>query len=229
MSAPVTNPIAIAPTAPLRIAPKRWNVSSWALWRAGDAGPAGLAPGTLGGAQAGARATFQIAPERLPRVALAARVSSPLRRSGTEAALGLEWQPAADLPVRLLAERRQRITGEGRSAFALLAHGGVSDRALGGGFDLNAYAAAGVVGAKRRDLFAEGRATVTRALGPVRVGVGAWGGAQPGVERLDVGPTVALPLRLGAVGSRVSVDYRLRVAGDAAPGSGPALTIATGF
>jgi hypothetical protein len=36
---------------------------------------------------------------------------------------------------------------------------------------------------------------------------------------------------LGAAGvrARVSLDWRFRVAGAAAPGSGPALTVATGF
>ncbi len=35
--------------------------------------------------------------------------------------------------------------------------------------------------------------------------------------------------RLGGANARIAVDYRQRVAGDAVPGSGPALTISTGF
>lgn len=204
-------------------------MSSWALWRPGESGPTGFGTGTLGGSQVGARALVPIFTDRVPRLALSARVSAPLRRRGLEAALGVEWQPSADLPVRLLAERRQRIVGEGRSAFALLAHGGVSGLALGRGLALDAYGATGVVGVRSRDVFAEGAATVTRELGPFRVRAGVWGGAQPGATRLDGGPTVALPLRVGNAGVRVSLDYRLRVAGKAAPGSGPALTIGTDF
>ena len=204
-------------------------VSSWALWRPGDGAATAFGAGTFGGSQAGVRATLPILSDQVPRLALSARVSAPLRRRGAEAALGVEWQPSAAVPVRLLAERRQRVTGEGRSAFAMLAHGGVSGRALGHGLTLDAYGAAGVVGARSRDPFVEGATTVTRPLGPVQVGVGAWGGAQPGTARFDVGPTVALPLRFGNAGMRVSLDYRLRVAGDAAPGSGLALTIGTDF
>jgi hypothetical protein len=33
----------------------------------------------------------------------------------------------------------------------------------------------------------------------------------------------------GAVHSRLSLDYRFRVAGDAVPASGPALTLSAGF
>jgi hypothetical protein len=54
----------------------------------------------------------------------------------------------------------------------------------------------------------------------LRVGVGAWGGAQNGVNRLDVGP-----LRLswfgGHTGARLAVDWRVRVEGNAQPTSGP--------
>ena len=47
--------------------------------------------------------------------------------------------------------------------------------------------------------------------------------------RLDVGPSAMVSFRLGEAQSRVAVDYRLRVAGDAAPASGPALTFSAGF
>lgn len=229
------SPAPFAVATPLGIPPRGSRplagvtVSSWALWRPGESGATSFGTGTLGGSQAGVRALLPILGEQVPRLALSARVSAPLRRRGAEAALGVEWQPSVDVPVKVLAERRQRFVGEGRSAFALLAHGGVSEQPMGGGFRLDAYGAAGVVGARSRDLFVEGAATVTRPVGPVRIGAGAWGGAQPGTARLDVGPTVALPLRLGGAGVRVSVDYRLRVAGAAAPGSGPALTIGTDF
>jgi len=46
---------------------------------------------------------------------------------------------------------------------------------------------------------------------------------------LDVGPSASLDLKIGAALARVSMDYRLRVAGDAEPGSGVAITLSTGF
>lgn len=215
-------------------APGRLSLDAWLLARTGD-GAAALATGgaLLGGSQAGARLLYHVAGDANAPVSLSARLSSPLRRDGAEAALGVEWQPTARLPIRLLAERRQRVNGTGRSAFALLAHGGVSDQPVAAGFRLDAYAQAGVVGARRRDLFADGGATLVRSLGGadngLAVGVGAWGGAQLGASRLDVGPRVTTTIGVAGVRTRVSLDWRFRVAGDAAPASGPALTIGTSF
>lgn len=183
--------------------------------------------GLLGGSQAGARLLFRVNDDAAAPLSLSARVSAPLRSNGTEAAIGVEWHPVAGLPVRMLAERRQRLSGDGRSAFALLVHGGVSDRRVAAGLRLDAYAQAGVVGARSRDLFADAGATLVRPLGArgVAIGAGAWGGVQPGASRLDVGPRITT-----AVGTaRVSLDWRLRVAGSAAPSSGPSLTVGTDF
>jgi hypothetical protein len=63
----------------------------------------------------------------------------------------------------------------------------------------------------------------------VRAGGGVWGGAERHAARLDVGPTAALSFRLGDAPLRLAVDYRWRVAGDAAPQSGPAFTFSAGF
>ena len=63
-----------------------------------------------------------------------------------------------------------------------------------------------------------------------RIGAGAWGGIQKGASRLDAGPgaTVSMPLSPKVFG-RLAVDWRFRVAGNAEPDSGPALTVAAGF
>lgn len=208
--------------------PARLTGSAWVLARGGSEA-ATATNGLLGGSQAGARVLFRLNDAVARPLSLSARLSTPLRRDGAEAAVGVEWQPLAGVPIRLLAERRQRLTGEGRSAFALLVHGGVSDRPIAAGLRLDAYAQAGGVGASRRDLFADGGATLVRPLGSgLAIGAGAWAGAQPGATRLDIGPriTAALP---GATLARVSLDWRFRVAGGAAPSSGPSLTISTGF
>ena len=63
----------------------------------------------------------------------------------------------------------------------------------------------------------------------LRLGGGAWGGAQDGAKRVDVGPTATLDLPVGGVNTRLSADYRFRVAGDAAPDSGAAITFSAGF
>jgi hypothetical protein len=61
------------------------------------------------------------------------------------------------------------------------------------------------------------------------LGAAAWGGAQEGAARLDLGPTLRLDLTVGQVPARVSLDWRQRVASDASPGSGVAATVSAGF
>ena len=209
------------PPAPAR---SPWSLSAWAFVR--DGGGASLAPGgLLGASQAGVRVGYNLS----PALALTARVSTPRRTAGAEAALGLEWRPSPRLPLRLLAERRQKLGPEGRSAFALTAYGGVSDARLGR-FRVDAYGQAGMVGTKRRDLFADGAARLTLPVGKrLKLGAGAWAAAQPDAARLDLGPSATLRLPAGDAAVGVSLDWRWRVEGDARPGSGPALTVTTEF
>lgn len=219
----------VQPVAVVQASAGRLSGSAWMLAR-GARVAAVASNGLLGGDQAGARVLYRLNNNAGAPVSVSARVSSPLRHAGAEVAIGVEWQPVAGAPVRLLAERRQRVSGDGRSAWAVLTHGGVSDRLVAGGLRLDAYAQAGVVGARTLDLFADGGATLTRPLdvedfGNLAVGAGAWGGAQPGAARLDVGPRVTT--RIGR--ARVSLDWRFRVAGEAAPASGPSLTVGTDF
>jgi hypothetical protein len=220
----------------------RLSLSSWAFIRQeqpqlvdlrGPAVPVGEAPlasgGTLGGSQAGARLTWR------PTQALAVnlRVSAPLRQGQTkmagEAALGVAWQPLQSVPVRLMAERRKAIgaPGGGRDAFALLGEGGIYGRALPWQFRLDGYGQAGVVGLRTRDWFVDGGVTATRPLfGRFALGAGAWGGAQPGLSRLDIGPRLSMQVRPGI---RTHLDYRHRLFGRSEPGSGFAATVTTDF
>jgi hypothetical protein len=219
----------IAPSRPRLIAPSRWTGSAWLLLRREE--DAGLAPGgTLGGSQAGARLAWRVAgaPEHV--LSLSGRLYAPVARpSGAEASLGLDWRPSAALPVHLMVERRQALGREGRSAFAVAAYGGVSGRRLPAGLRLDAFGQAGVVGARSRDLFADGTARITTPAGRFDVGAGLWGGAQPGASRLDAGPHVSMRLPLAGDTVRFSAEWRFRIAGDARPGSGPALSIGTDF
>jgi hypothetical protein len=200
-----------------------WALAAWAFVRKG--GTAALAPGgMLGGSQAGARGTYRVAGKARP-LALSLRLSSPLEQPrGGEAAAGVDWKPLPSIPVHLLLERRQKLGSAGRSAFAVTAYGGGAVRL--GPLQLDGYAQAGAVGIGRRDLFADGALRAGLPLGRLRLGAGAWGAAQPGVARLDVGPRVEARLR-DAVS--LSADWRWRIAGNARPGSGPALTLAADF
>jgi len=203
----------------------RWSASAWVFGRRG--GAAGLAPGgTLGGSQAGARITYRLNGDPARPLAASFRAYAPLDSlRGAEASVGVDWKPSPKLPVHLLIERRQALGEEGRSAFAATAFGGVSD--IGAGpLSIDAYGQAGVVGARSRDLFADGSARVSLPVAGAKIGAGIWGAAQPRMSRLDVGPqaSVRLPGDL-----TLAVDWRLRVAGEAAPQSGPAVTLSAEF
>jgi hypothetical protein len=213
------------PAPPARTGASRWSASAWLLVRHEVAGRS-LAPGgTLGGSQASTRLTYTLG----GGFALSGRFYLPLRqRAGAEAAAGVDWRPVPSLPVNLLAERRQRLGRDGRNAFALTLYGGAS-RNLSPRLRLDLYGQAGVVGVRRRDLFADGSVRVARRLGPVELGAGAWGAAQPGAARLDAGPSLSWRLPIRDTHLRLQADWRYRHAGEAAPRSGPALTLAADF
>jgi hypothetical protein len=217
-------PAAMLP-APQSRGQSRWSASAWLLAR-GEHDQVSLAPGgTLGGSQAGGRLLY-----RLDRHwSLSARAYLPLRRpAGAEIAAGVDWRPIASMPVSLLAERRQAIGSEGRSAFSITAYGGFS-RAIGARIRLDGYAQGGIVGVRSRDLFVDGSLRAVATRGRLEAGGGAWGAAQPGAARLDIGPSLSyrLPVANGSV--RIEADWRFRIAGDALPASGPALVFATDF
>lgn len=222
---PNATPLALA----ARSAPGRWSASAWLFVRRDEGGTA-LAPGgMLGGGQSGARLLYRLNRDSRQRLALSGRLYAPLRRrAGAEAALGLDWHPIARLPVNILAERRQALGEEGRSAFALTIYGG-GGRRLPGGLRLDGYAQTGMVGLRSRDLFVDGAVRLSAPVGPVELGAGAWGAAQPGVSRLDAGPQISVRLPVEPTNLRLSAEWRFRLAGDAAPASGPALTLAADF
>jgi hypothetical protein len=201
----------------------RLQLTAWALLR-GSWGPGALAPGgTLGGSQAGARLTYNFSRS------LAASLRSSSSIGGVryaEVAAGVRWQPLASVPVALNFERRQALNNwGGRSAFALFAEGGLYQRPLFGIGNLDLYAQGGVVGFKSRDYFFDGGTTITRPLWRnFSAGLGVWGGMQPGLYRVDAGPRLTMAVGHGI---RLHADYRQRLAGEAMPASGPALTIAS--
>ncbi|HEY1142594.1 MAG TPA: hypothetical protein VGE68_01030, partial [Sphingomicrobium sp.] len=125
--------------------------------------------------------------------------------------------------------RRQAIGkfSTGRNDFALFAEGGLYQRPLGWNLFLDGYAQAGVVGLREHDFFADGGFAVTRPVwGRFSAGLGAWGGYQPGLYRVDAGPRVSMRVRQNV---SLHLDYRQRLAGAAAPSSGPALTLGANF
>ena len=221
-------PPAIAPTA--REPLDRWSASAWFVLRDGRGIAPGLGGGQLGGSQAGLRIAYAIGDAR--RVALVGRVATPLKGLGREAAIGLEWRPTK-LPVRLVAEYRVALDG-GRSGPAAGIIAGTGPAPLALGFDLETYGQAGIVRRRRDEPFAEGAARLSRTIATLGgakldLGVGGWGGAQRGVQRLDIGPSIGVRVPVAGKAIRLSLDWRQRIAGNARPGSGPVLVIGSDF
>ncbi|MBS0480239.1 MAG: hypothetical protein JSR79_13205 [Proteobacteria bacterium] len=209
---------------------RRWSASAWFVLRGGRGIAPGLGGGQLGGSQTGLRLTYAIGEAR--RVAIVGRVATPLNGSGREGAIGVEWRPTR-LPIRIVAEYRVSLDG-GASGPAVGAIAGVGPAPVALGFDLEAYGQAGVVRRRRAEFFVEGAARLSRrvfSVGDAKVdlGLGGWGGAQRGVSRLDVGPSVGVRLPVAGKAIRASLDWRQRIAGDARPGSGPVFVLGGDF
>ncbi|MEO0062898.1 MAG: hypothetical protein RLZZ08_1458 [Pseudomonadota bacterium] len=141
----------------------------------------------------------------------------------------------AQVPLRLMLELRLGDRPEGtRVRPAVMAISELPPLDLPLQATGEAFVQAGYVGGDFSTPFIDGQLRMERPLLHVssaylRAGSGAWGGAQRGSARLDVGPTAALHLPLGPVRGRLAVDYRFRIAGEAAPASGPTVTLSAGF
>ena len=209
----------------------RWSGSGWAFVRGGGHATPLSPVGQIGAGQSGVRVLYRLG----GGLSISGRVSRTIGGPDqTEAAGGINWQPFAHVPVHLTAERRVAIDHGGRNAFALGAAGGVYAVPLAPGWRLDGYGEAGVVGARRRDLYADGAVRAGRALDlgggrSLTLGLGAWGAAQPDAARLDAGPSAVLRLPVEHRTIAVALDYRARLLGDARPHSGVALTVGVDF
>lgn len=221
----------------------RWTLDAWAFLREGS-GAAPIAQGRVpvyGASQAGAILQHRLAPQsrRDPRLYLRG-YRALLDEPESEVAAGVSARPLPALPVRLAAEARftsNEFREELRPAVYAITE--ILPMQLPLGLTGEVYAGAGYVGGAADTAFVDGQASVVRRVASfdlareddVRLsfGAGAWGGAQRDAHRVDVGPTVRVDMSLGAVPARVSIDYRERVGGDAAPVSGIAATLSTQF
>ncbi|MEG3092484.1 hypothetical protein [Sphingomonas sp. PB1R3] len=219
-------PASIAPVWPdTPSRPDRWSLGIWAVARQG--GDALTPGGQLGGSQAGLRLLRRLDSRGAWSASL--RLSASASGVGREMGVGLDWQPSHTVPVRVLVERRVALD-RGPGGTALLAVTGIGPRPVAAGLTLTAYAQGGVVVRDRIEPFADGAMRVAVPLAPgLDLGIGLWGGAQRGAQRLDFGPTLGVAVPVGNRRVRLSLDWRQRVAGGAAPGSGPALSLAGDF
>ncbi len=212
---------------------RRWSINAVAFFRdSASRGLRSVAP-QLGGSQQ--VLTGRLALSRDGRWAVQGRVIGAGNRTRPdEAALAIIVQPLRAVPLHLVAERRVALAAGGRNATALYATTGASAALPDPAWRADAYGAAGVVGLRRGDSFAEGSARLTRTIastGGVTVegGGASWGAAQPGAARVDIGPTLTVRGTRSELASSVTLDWRHRIAGNARPASGPAVTLSVGF
>ncbi len=205
---------------------RRWSGSAYSVVR--GSGPVGLtAEPVLGGGQSGGAIAFTPDPLAARPLSVTLRGSAGHDDAGRSgfAAVGVAWRPLAGVTVA--AERRIAIGPAAHDDWTLrLAAGGDRTR---GRFRLTAYGEGGIVGTSTY-VAVQGRvaAVVHRAGVAVEPGVGTWASLQHDratVDRVDIGPGVIV--RAGVLAAQV--DYRWRVAGNAAPASGPVLTLSAAF
>lgn len=231
---PAINP---APALPLALARPasvdRWRGSAWLLWRDGSAPRAdAVTGGRLGGSQAGVRLDFDLNPHASSRATAYARASAALNSpASAEGALGMAWQPARAVPISFAAERRIALGKGGRNANAVMAVGGFGPAQVAPSLEVEAYAQGGMVGFRSNDFFIDGKMSLLAPVShsPLRIGASLSGGAQPQVERLDIGPELQVRLPLKPVAARLGIEWRERIAGRAAPASGLAVTLGADF
>ena len=208
----------------------------WAMWRDDTTTPLTSGRPGYGRSQAGAVLRYRLDPASNYAPQMHLRATRALQGSSeTDVALGASARPISSLPVRVVAEARVSETVNGTelrgAAYAVTELAPVN---LPVGLSAEAYLQGGYVSGDFATPFVDGQARITRELagtGDFRLsaGGGAWGGAQDDAQRLDVGPSAGISFRLGEVQGRVAADYRFRVAGNAEPSSGPALTLTAGF
>ena len=216
-----------------------WRLDAWALVRQGGARliGGGERPASYGSDQIGAVLAYRLAPGSMHEPATYARITHALADRGeTDTALGLRARPVPAIPVDIHAEGRLTHRPGRAAEFrpAVFLAGGFDSRALPAGIDTRGYGQAGYVGGDFATAFVDGALVAERGIvrlgsSEVAVGAGAWGGAQRGAARLDLGPSISVKLELGGAPARIDADYRWRVAGRAEPGDGGVLTLSTGF
>ncbi|MXP41763.1 hypothetical protein GRI75_08925 [Altererythrobacter soli] len=215
----------------------RWSGDAWLLLR--DDSAARLVAGrpAYGRSQTGAVLRYRLAQANGHRPTAYVRATRALDGPRErEVAAGLAVRPLPDLPLGVAAELRVYEHPGGRetrgAAFAVTE---LPPARLPFGFHGELYAQVGYVGGKFATAFADGQLRVDRRVigrgegRALRIGAAVSGGAQERAARLDLGPSATVSFPLGEAHSRLALDYRFRIAGDAEPGDGPALTFSAGF
>ena len=217
---------------------RRWSGDGWLMWREGGAvARNGVTPPTYGASQGGVVLRYRLAPNSAWQPTAYLRLTGAMDNSGqADSAFGFSARPIGALPVIAAVEGRVSRFSNGsihlRPAAMVITE--LTPQPLPFAMRAEIYGAAGYVGGPGATGFVDGQVRLDHHLatvGPteIRAGGGLWGGAQQGASRLDVGPAATVRVAGDHFGARLGLDWRLRVAGDAAPTSGPAVTLSAGF
>jgi hypothetical protein len=223
-------------------APRRWSGDAWVLVRRGSGGLA-AASGfpSYGASQAGGVLRFSLAPGSAHAPQAYVRLSRALGGFDEgEIAGGLSARPIPALPLRLLGEARaQRASRSTRvrpvaSLVTELPQVRLPLGAVGEAYAQAGYAGPALGGKRGATMFFDLQTVADRRLtgadrAELRLGGGVWSGGQKGAARLDLGPRASVRFAAGPARARLALDWRVRVAGNARPGSGPTLTFSAGF
>lgn len=239
LAADSNHPSAAAWRAQLVELRRRWSFEGYSLVRSGGSVALASSQPLFGGGQSGLRVGYTFDP--LARKPLDVFGRFNIAQDGlrfdsgsTQAGIGIGWRPLGRSGPYLAAERLLAVGTNARNAWTLRISDGAAHAAdTRIPLDVGIYGEASVIGVNRRDIAAGAQAY---ALYPflagertrLASGLSSWGGWQHGADdiaRLDIGPSVVLTRRIGAGSVELRADYRVRVAGDAAPGSGPAVTV----
>jgi hypothetical protein len=207
---------------------------AYSFWRGGSFTNVGAAPAAqYGGSQSGVIGSYALTKNGDAGPSLFVRAAvTPGRFAEQENAAGLRLRPIVSLPLTFVIERRFRVKSSDQSAVYVA--GSVDDVALVAGFRARGFAQSGIILGRKPDWFFDtgvraDQEILRRGKLKLSLGAGGWAGGQRQAQRLDLGPSVRGNFDLGGIQIEVAADWRLRVAGNARPNNGPALTISTGF
>jgi hypothetical protein len=205
------------------------QLTAWALVRGRQGAPLDTpslaSGGTLGGSQAGARLTYNFTRQ----IGATLRTTSEVGRRGGEVALARASSRSSACPC---GSRSNGTSGSAGSA-AAATHSPCSRRAAStSGRCRGASSSTPISGASWSASAAQIRSLTAvppsrdRSTATSQVASRVWGAGQGGVYRVDAGPRVSMKVRNNV---RVHFDWRQKLAGNAQPGSGPAVTLAGDF
>lgn len=242
------------PTLALPIAgasPSPWSLYSWAFFRQGsnnDTGSLLAINPSYGASQAGAILRYRTANIADLGPELYLRTAGALQGAEIDAAIGASIQPLAAVPARLSLEYRQPLRGGARAGVSMALAGGFSANNVIHDVDVNGYGQIGAVGLRQTQGFFDLQVAATHRLVQrpsygLSVGAGLWTGGQTDnrrladnrspdstvIYRVDAGPRIALHLPLFKTNASLALDMRQRIAGNADPDSGLALTFVSDF